>query len=303
MIFNMFTVGATVQAITPILLAALAGSLCSRVGVFNIALEGQMLLGAFMAVVGSYYTGSAVLGVTIAIVSVVAFSAILAFGSTVLRGDSVIIGISMNLLAAGLTAYLLRQIFGTSGSFSDAGIVNLPKMRIPFLEHVPVLGWIFSRQTAITWLSWVMVLVVTFVMFRTTIGLRLRGTGIDPSAAEAVGVRPWRYQIATVLFSGALTGLAGAQLSLGTVGLFSEDMTAGRGWIAVVAVMLGRDHPLLSALACVVFGVADALSVQLQAQGLPSQVSDAVPYLVTLVALILTSLRRVRRRDFRSAYG
>ncbi|ACI59624.1 inner-membrane translocator (plasmid) [Rhizobium leguminosarum bv. trifolii WSM2304] len=303
MIFNMFTVGATVQAITPILLAALAASLCGRVGIFNIALEGQMLLGAFMAVVGSYFTGSAFLGVLIAMLSVVMFTSILAFGSTVFRGDSVIIGISMNLLAAGLTAYLLRQIFHVSGAFSDPGIVTLRKLRIPGIEHIPVIGWVLSRQTAITYLSWLLVAAVTFFLFRTATGLRLRGVGIDASAAESVGVRPDRYQISTVLFSGVLTGLAGAQLSLGTVGLFAEDMTAGRGWIAVVAVMLGRDHPLLSAIACVVFGVADAVSVQLQARGLPSQVSDAVPYVVTLLALAATSLRRTKRNRTRAALG
>jgi ABC-type uncharacterized transport system permease subunit len=292
MIFNIFIVGATVQAITPILLAALAGSMCGKVGVFNIALEGQMLLGAFAAVLGSWLTGSAYLGILFAMVCVIAFSAILAFGSTTLRGDSVIIGISLNLLAAGLTAYLLRVIFHTSGMFSGPGIATLRKIRFAFLEQIPVFGWIISRQTTITYLAWMITAIVIVVMYKTPIGLRMRGVGIDPAAAEAVGVNAKRYQFITVLISGALTGLAGAQLSLGTVGLFAEDMTAGRGWIAVVAVMLGRDHPFYAAMSCILFGVADAVSVQLQARGLPNQVSDAVPYVVTLIALVLVALKK-----------
>lgn len=295
MIFNAFTIGASIQAITPILLAALAGSLCGRVGIFNIALEGQMLMGAFLAVVGGYYTGSAFVGVMVAVLGVVAFSSILAIGSTMFRGDSVVISISMNLLAAGMTAYLLRELFQTSGVFSGPGIPVVPRIRLEAIDSIPWLGWLFSKQTAITYLSWVLVAVVTLIMFRTPVGLRLRSVGIDLVAAETLGVDARRYRILTVLSAGALTGLAGAQLSLGTVGLFAEDMSAGRGWIAVVAVMLGRDHPLMVCLACIGFGIADAFSVQFQAQGLPSQLSDAVPYTVTLIALIVSLLRRKRQ--------
>lgn len=290
-----FLVGSAVQAITPILLAALAGTICGRVGVFNMALEGQMLVGAFAAVVGSYYTGSALGGVVVALVAAAFFSLILAYGVTIFRGDAVVICVGMNLLASGLTAYLLRQMFGVSGTFSDPGIVGLVKIKIAAINAVPWIGWIFSRQTAITWAAWILVAIVTVVLFRTPLGLRLRGVGEDPSAAETMGVNVSRYRIVTVLIAGAMAGLGGAQLSLGTVSIFSEDMSAGRGWIAVVAVMLGRDHPLYAALACVLFGVADALSVRLQGQGLPNQLTDVVPYVVTLAALVISHHRRRRR--------
>ncbi|MBZ9936256.1 ABC transporter permease [Mesorhizobium sp. BR1-1-16] len=292
-----FLVNSAVQAITPLLLAALAGTLCGRVGVFNMALEGQMLVGAFAAVVGSYATGSALGGIAAAMLATVAFSLILAYGVTVFRGDAVVICVGMNLLASGLTAYLLRQMFGVSGTFSDPAIVGLEKIRIAAINGWPVIGWIFSRQTALTWVAWILVAVVTVVMFRTPLGLRLRGVGEDPEAAETMGVDVTRYRIITVLVAGAIVGLAGAQLSLGTVSIFSEDMSAGRGWIAVVAVMLGRNHPLWAALACVLFGFADAFSVRLQGQGLPNQVTDVVPYVVTLVALVLTHTKRRRRQD------
>jgi simple sugar transport system permease protein len=285
-------VNSAVQAITPILLATLAGVLCGRAGVLNIAMEGQLLIGAFAGVAGSYFLGSAWGGVMVAVVSTVAFSLILAYGATVFRGDPVVICIGMNLLASGLTAYLLREMFGVSGTFTGPGIVGLDKIRIDAINTTPWIGWIFSRQTAITWLAWLLLALVTIVMFRTSVGLRLRGLGEDASAAEAMGVDVARYRIVAVLIGGALAGLGGAQLSLGGVDVFSEDMSAGRGWIAVVAVMLGRNHPVWASLACVLFGAADALSVRLQGQGLPNQLTDILPYVVTLAVLAVSHRRR-----------
>jgi simple sugar transport system permease protein len=277
-----------VQAITPILLAALAGVICGRVGVFNLALEGQMLIGAFAAICGSYVAHSAAVGVAAAIAASVAFSVILALGATLFRGDAVVIGIGMNLLASGLTAYLLRALFNVSGTFSDPSVQGLARIRLTALQAVPVIGWGFARQTAITWGAWALAAVVAVVLFKTPLGLRLRGVGEQPDAAETLGVDVNRYRIATVLVSGALCGLAGAQLSLGAVTVFAEDMTAGRGWIAVVAVMLGRSHPLYSTAACALFGFADAVGLRLQGEGLPNQLTDIAPYVATLVALAIS---------------
>jgi simple sugar transport system permease protein len=293
-IITPFLMQSAVQAITPILLAALAGVLCGRVGVFNMALEGQMLIGAFAAVVGSYYLQSAFGGVVVAIVGAVVFSLILAYGATVFRGDPVVICIGMNLLASGLTAYLLRQMFGVSGTFQDPAIVGLDKIRIAAIQQIPVIGWGFGRQTLLTWLAWILVVVIAIILFRTPLGLRLRGVGERPDAAEALGVNVRAYRVVTVLVAGAIVGLAGAQLSLGTVNIFSEDMSAGRGWIAVVAVMLARDNPLYAAAACVLFGFSDAFSIRLQSEGLPNQITDIAPYVVTLAALILTHRKRSR---------
>lgn len=288
-----FLMQSAVQDITPILLASLAGVLCGRVGVFNMSLEGQMLIGAFAGVVGSYYSQSAAVGVVVAILATVAFALILAFGATRFRGDSVVICIGMNLLASGLTAYLLRAMFAVSGTFADPAIVGVSRISLPALRAIPILGWGFARQTPITWGAWVLVAIVTIVLFKTPIGLRLRGVGEQPDAAETLGVDVVKYRVVTVLVSAALVGLAGAQLSLGAVTVFAEDMTAGRGWIAVVAVMLGRGHPLYTAAACALFGFADAVGLRLQGQGLPNQLTDIAPYVVTLIALAIGRGRRV----------
>jgi simple sugar transport system permease protein len=288
-----FLVASAVQAITPILLAALAGAISGQAGVFNMALEGQVLVGAFAAIGGSYFFGSASAGVMVGVIAAAVFALILAYGVTVFRGDPVVICIGMNLFASGLTAYLLRQVFGVSGTFSSPSVVGLAKLRLAWLQPVPVLGWGFGRQTAITWLAWLLVALVSMVLYLTPIGLRLRGVGEEADAAETLGVDVRAYRVAAVVVAGGLCGLAGAQLSLGAVTLFSEDMSAGRGWIAVVAVMLARNNPLYAAAACVLFGFADALSIRLQSAGLPNQLTDIAPYLVTLAALAVS--RRKRR--------
>lgn len=292
-LFTPFLFQSAAQAITPILLAAVAGVICGRAGVFNLALEGQMLVGSFAAIVGSYFGHSAFAGVAAAMVSATVFSLILGYGATIFRGDPVVIGIGMNLLASGLTAYLLRVIFGVSGTFSDPGVVGLGRITIAGLAGVPLLGWAFARQSAVTWAAWALTALISVVQFRTPVGLRLRGVGEQPEAASTLGIDVVRYRIVAVLVAGALTGLAGAQLSLGAVSVFAEDMSAGRGWIAVVAVMLGRNNPLYAAAACVLFGFADAIGVNLQSHGLPNQLTDMAPYVVTLLALVITHRRRI----------
>lgn len=289
-----FLVHSAVQAITPLLLATLAGALCGQVGVFNIALEGQMLIGAFAGVAGSFYAGSAPAGVVAGAIAATLFALILAYGSTMLRGDAIVIGIGMNLLASGLTAYLLRQMFGVSGTFDDPRIIGLAPLNLPALAGVPMAAAVLSGQTWLTWLAWALTILIGIALFLTPPGLRLRGVGEQPEAAATLGISVRRYRVATVLIAGALTGLAGAQLALGTITVFSEDMTAGRGWIAVVAVMLGRSNPLYAALACVLFGFADAVGLRLQSEGLPSQLTDIAPYVVTLAALVVSRRRRVQ---------
>ncbi len=295
MIASMFNAAFFDQAmlgITPILLAALAGTLSERVGLFNIALEGQMLIGAFAAVAGNHFTGSVSGGVAAAIIAGTLFSGLLAFGSAVLRGSDIVIGISLNLLAAGLTSFLLRSLLGTSGTFSDSAMEGLHRLRIPGLANLPVIGRALGEQNPLVYLSWALVAFVTAFLAFTPWGLRLRGVGEQSDAAVTLGVNAVRYRIAVTLVGGALCGLAGLQLSLGSVTLFSENMTAGRGWIAVAAVMLGRARPLPVAIACALFGLADALGLKLQGQGLPNQITDSAPYVVTLIALVIAGARR-----------
>jgi simple sugar transport system permease protein len=209
-----------------------------------------------------------------------AYSLVLAVGAVTLRGDAVVLGIAMNLLAVGLTSFLLRTVFGVQGTFDDPSLAGLP---------------LIGGFTPLAYLAFVAVAVAAVMLSRHVWGLRLRGVGEAPDAAATLGVSPAKYKYAAVLISGVLCGLAGAQLALGNVTLFSENMTAGRGWIAVVAVMLGRALPLGVLLAALLFGLAEAAGFRLQGLGLPQQATDAAPYVVTLGALFLTTARRRRR--------
>jgi ABC-type uncharacterized transport system permease subunit len=297
--FNAVFFEQAVLGITPILLAALAGTLSERVGLFNIALEGQMLVGAFAAIAGSHFSGSLAGGVFAAVAAGTAFSALLAVGSAVLRGNDIVIGVSLNLLASGLTSFLLRAMFGVSGTFSDSSMTALPRLQIPLVSQLPVIGRALGDENPLVYLSWILVVLSAVFLDRTPWGLRLRGIGEQFDAAVTLGAKATRYRIVVTLAAGALCGLAGLQLSLGSLTLFSENMSAGRGWIAVAAVMLGRARPLAVAAACILFGMSDALGLRLQGEGLPNQITDSAPYVVTLLALIVAGFRQ-RRLDRRS---
>lgn len=291
-IFDATLLNSTFRYITPILFAALGGLLCERVGVFNIALEGLMLWGAFFAVVGSYYTQNAFLGVMTAMVMGMVLAAVFGVIVVPLKGNMIVSGIALNLLVAGGTIFLLATIFGVKGAFQDPALQGLGKINLPLIENVPVLGPVLSGHSWLVYLSWLLVVVIQLLLFHTPLGLRMRGVGEQPEAASTLGVNVNRMRFGAILASGALCGLAGAQLSLGQVTLFVENMSAGRGWIAVVAVMLGQANPIGVFFASVLFGFADSIGFRLQAFGLPTQFTGMIPYLITLAALFVLAIRR-----------
>lgn len=291
-IFDATLLNSTFRFITPILLAALGGLICERVGVFNIALEGLMLWGAYFAVVGSYYAENAFVGVLTAMVMGMALAAIFGLITIPLKGNMIVSGIALNLLVAGGTIFLLRAMFGVKGAFQDPRVQGLGKINWPAIADIPLLGAILSGHSWLVYLSWLLVVVIYILLFKTALGLRMRGVGEQPEAAATLGVNVNWMRFGTILASGALCGLAGAQLSLGQVTLFVENMSAGRGWIAVVAVMFGQAHPIGVFIASVMFGLADAIGFRLQGLGLPAQFTGMLPYLVTLAALFVVASRR-----------
>ena len=296
-LFDAALVDSVMRAMIPILLAALGGMLCERAGVFQIALEGMMLMGAFAAVAGSYLAAASWAGVLFAAGAGVMVSLVLAFGAVSRRGDPIVLGIAVNLLVLGLTGFLLPQIFGVRGVFADPGIDGLNLFAVPGLSEIPLLGPALFDNTIIAYLSLVLAPALWVFLFRTPMGLRLRGAGERPQAAESLGVNPTAYKYGAVIASGVLAGLAGAQLALGNVVQFAENMSSGRGWIAVVAVMLGRAHPAGVLGASLLFAFAEGLGFRLQGNGLPVQITDALPFAVTLIALIAARKRFARLLD------
>jgi general nucleoside transport system permease protein len=296
-LFDAALLDSIVRASVPILLAALGGLICERAGVFQIALEGTMLLGAFTAVSISYVSGNAYVGVLAAMAAGVATTALLAFGHVSRKGDPIVLGIAINLLAVGLTGFLLPQFFGLRGVFRDPAIIGLETYGIPLLADLPIVGEAVFDMTLPGFFAFVLVPVIWLVLFRTPIGLRVRGVGENALAAQTRGVPVTLYQYNAVLISGVLAGLAGAQLALGNVVQFAENMSAGRGWIAVVAVLLGQAHPFGVLATCLLFGFAEALGFRLQGNGLAVQVTDALPWVATLAALVIARRRFIRLVD------
>ncbi|WNR42108.1 ABC transporter permease [Paenibacillus roseipurpureus] len=274
------------RMVAPILLAALGGAICSRVGLFNVGLEGFVLVGSFSAIVGNYYTGNVFVAVLIAIAITMLFSLIFAFISIHLQANVIVVGISFNFLALGLTAFCLRAIFHVKGAFYDKNMIGLPKWDIPLIQDIPVLGGIVSGHSPLVYLAFLLVFVLHYFIFRTVLGFRLLAVGENPVASKSLGIKVNRMQYLAVLICGLLCGLAGAQLSLGQVTMFTEGMTAGRGFIALVATMLGQANPIGVMASSLLFGLMDAFSIRLQGFSLPTHFTQMLPYIVTLLAML-----------------
>ena len=280
-----------IAAATPILLAALGGTLTYYAGIFNIAMEGMMLAGAFFAVLGSYYSGSWAVGILCAILGSLMMALIFIVFSVFLKTDEFITGVGLNLFALGATTYLLRQIFKVKGAFAGPGIVPVPNIDIPFIKDIPFIGDILSGHNLIIYLTVIATIFVTFLVFRTKFGLRLRAAGYNPTCLDTSGVSTDKIRVWALVICGILCGIAGAYLSTGYVTLFSENMSAGRGWISLAAVILVDGHPLGIALISLLFGFSDGLGLYLQ-NTLPSQFTSMVPYVATLIALFVYSNRK-----------
>ncbi|MBD7968655.1 ABC transporter permease [Paenibacillus gallinarum] len=276
---------ATLRSITPILLAALGAALCSRVGLFNVGLEGLVLIGSFSSIVGNYLFHNVVLAIIFAILIVSFFSLVFAYVSINLKANEIVVGLSINFLAAGLTTFSLRAIFDVKGAYYDKDMIGLPKWDIPFIQDIPWLGDVISGHTPLVYFAIILVFILHFYLFKTVSGFRLRSVGENPIAAQSLGIPVRRTQYLAVLMCGVLCALAGAQLSLGQVTMFTEGMTAGRGFIALVATMLGQSSPILVMASSILFGFMEALGIRLQGFSLPSHFTNMLPYVITLVAM------------------
>ena len=283
----------TIRAATPLMLAALGGIFSERSGIVNIALEGIMLIGAFFAMMISYFGAqmglpplvSALAGLMGAVVFGFLISMIHAVVSIRFHADQVVSGVAINILAVGLTGFLLQFIFNTSGN--SPSVPNLAAMPIPLLSKIPVLGDIFFNQSLIVYIALLAVPLSAFVLFRTPLGLRIRAVGEHPKAADTVGINVLKLRYLGVGLSGILGGLGGAFLSIGQLNIFTEGMTNGRGYIALAAVIFGKWNPWGALGACLLFGFADAVQISLQNAGvnIPSDFLLMLPYILTLIAL------------------
>jgi simple sugar transport system permease protein len=274
----------TVRTATPLAFAALGETVVERSGVINIGLEGVIIAGAFGGFVAAG-SGSTWIGFAGAMIAGIAVAAAFALFAIHIRADQIITGTAISLLGLGVTATLYRQLYGATGA--GLSIPTMGVTAIPVLSAIPVIGRPLFAQPAITYVLYLIIPLVWWWMYHTYAGLGLRATGEDPRAVIVAGVSAKRVQLISVLFGGALGGIAGGVLVIAQAGSFAEGMSAGRGFIAIAIVVLGRWHPLGVAAAALVFGAASALQYFFQAMGwsLPYQAFLALPYVLTLLGL------------------
>jgi len=279
---------ATLRFATPLVYASLGGLFSERSGVVNIGLEGMMLTGAFFAVWGSDVTGTWTLGLAIGMGAGALLGLLHAFFSISLRADQIVSGFAINFLALGLTSYLFLKIYGAEGT--PTGLSTIPDLSLGFLDSIPGIGNflddVLGQLNLMIWLGIVLVIVVWIVVFKTSMGLRIRSVGEHPRAADTVGINVYAIRYSAVTLSGMLAAAGGAYLSLAFAQTFDQNITAGRGFIALAALIFGSWRPFGAAAACLLFGFSSALSDNLQTYSTSvSTLFEALPYVLTLVAV------------------
>jgi general nucleoside transport system permease protein len=282
---------ATLRSATPLTFAAIGGLFSERSGVVNIGLEGMMLTGAFFAIWGADRTHSWIGGLVIAMAAGGALALIYAYFAIQLRADQIVGGTAINFLALGITGYLYIDVYGVKGTPND--LPGIPDVRISWLDRIPPHGLgrflqdSFGQMNLMIWMSFALLVVTWLVMFKTPLGLRIRAVGEHPRAADTVGISVYRVRYGSVTLSGVLAALGGAYLTLGFVHSFSENITAGRGFIALAALIFGGWRPFGAYWATLLFGFSSALAIRLPDAYGPSAgtLFSALPYVLTLIAV------------------
>jgi simple sugar transport system permease protein len=282
-----FILGSALVLAVPIILGAMAGVMSERVGVVNIAIEGQLLTGAFVASVVSTLTGNQIIGIVSAMVTAALFSAVLAVFAVRFLAQQIIVGVVLNVLAIGITNFLYQQ-WVTEDESATNSPGTLPIIHVPFLGDIPIIGPVLFQNRITVFLAIGIVIVLWFVLFKTKLGLRARAVGENPLAADTVGINVSRTRFWWVTLGGLLAGLGGAALTVGSSGSFGREMSGGLGFIALAVVILGRWHPGYATAAALLFGFSIILRIWANqvSPGIPTNFITMVPYLVTIIAVV-----------------
>lgn len=276
-----------IRTATPILIAALGIVFSERAGIVNIGTEGLMLIGSLVCVAGSYYTGSVLLGTIIGMIITMLFALVFGYFTITVKADQTVVGTAINIFAGGFTIALNRVLFGLNTSIPKIDVFD--KVKIPVLGDIPIIGESLFNQSVPVYLAFLAIPLAWFVLQKTNIGLKIRAVGENPKACDTVGINVYKTRYMTVLYSGLMAGFAGAFVSMGQLSFFSEGMVAGRGFMALAAVVFGNYTPVGVMIASLVFGAGEALQYRLQAlnTGIPYQFLVMLPYVITVVAICL----------------
>ena len=288
---------AVIRSTTPILLTTLGAMIAARAGARNIALEGTMLTASFVGVAASHFTQSAFAGLAFAVLSGIIMSNIIAYFALKLKSNIIISGISLNLMASGMTVFGLYLLTGDKGASTSLNSLVLPNINIPIIENIPVVGNILSGHNILTYVALILVLLV-WVMFKyTKLGLRIKAVGESPEAAESVGISVNRVKYIALTMSGALAALGGAFLSMGYVTLFSAGMTSGRGYIALATQAMAGSNPVVGLLTSSLFGFTESMSNYLQGAKLPIEFIQMLPYLAIVVIYVIYCASKTKKEN------
>jgi simple sugar transport system permease protein len=294
----------TVIAVTPpILFAALGCSIAEKSGETNMGMEGIMTLSSFFGTLAAAYIGgpNPWLGLLVGIVVGGLLGYLVAVFNLKMKVNIVLVGIAMNLIGSGLTAYLLPLVTPTGDRTSTNSLQSgiLPTWKIPGLSDIPVIGNIFFNQNALTYISYIMIAVMSFLVFKTKLGLRIRAVGENPNAAESVGISSDRVKTIALVISGCLGGMGGVFMSAVYVSYFASGLIAGRGFIGLAACSMGEANPIPTALTSILFGFFYGLSNFARTTGISDNIVKMWPYLATIVGLVIYSVRKARREKKR----
>jgi simple sugar transport system permease protein len=321
-IFSAAFLASILRVATPILLPSLGALVSGQAGVVNIGLEGTMLTAAFTGVVVSAYsqrwfgpeTGLLIgpwLGLGAGVLAAMALALLLGFFHLKLKANLVLASLAINILGSAGTVAIMYELTGDRGNTSTLASLTIPFIQLPeFINQIPIIGpfffQVFDNQSAMTWVAFIMIFVVWFMLYRTPFGMHLRASGENPSAAESVGIPVMRTRYLALLISGFLGGLGGIHMSMGYLNLFQRDMTSGRGFIALATPLLGGNNPYGTGLASLVFGFFDALASRIGTLQIPSQLPQMIPFVATVMALVIYALQTrqsQRLRALRAAQG
>jgi simple sugar transport system permease protein len=304
-VFSAQFVFSVLRITTPIIFASLGALLTSKAGVINIGLEGMMLFAALAGVIASAWTGNAFVGLVAGILISLIVALVMSYVMLVLKSDITLSGIATNICASGATVFVLYIVCHDKGISSNLASKVLPRIAIPLLKDIPVLGAMFSGHNILTYVAFFMVLVVWILLNKTPLGLRIRAVGEYSEAALSVGVEPVRYQFIAMLISGILAGFGGVYMSMGYVSWFSRDMIAGRGFIALAAQQLGQGTTMGTFISALIFGTADSLANNLQALQIPPEFVQSIPYAITILGLVIFSViqQQITKKQKRISYA
>lgn len=288
---------AVIRSTTPILLTTLGAMIAARAGARNIALEGTMLTAAFVGVAASHFTQSAFIGLLFAVLSGIILSNIIAYFALKLKSNIIISGISLNLMASGMTVFGLYLLTGDKGASTSLNSLALPNINIPIIENIPVIGKIISGHNILTYVALISVVLV-YIMFKyTQLGLRIKAVGESPESAESVGISVNKVKYIALTMSGALAALGGAFLSMGYVTLFSAGMTSGRGYIALATQSMSGANPVVGLLTSSLFGFTESMSNYLQGINLPIEFIQMLPYLAMVIIYVVYCANKTKQEN------